>query len=100
MPTPAPRRSSEPVLKSWAGFTPAGFPGAKAPSAAKAEEPIIVATVTAATTDLKPDIGFPRYLMPDTCPKARPKSTGLSGFLFDCCQKALPLCEVHFSTLF
>jgi hypothetical protein len=59
-------------------------------SAAKAEEPIIAATETAATTLLKPCIGFPRYLWGDTCPKPLAKSTSLSHFLFDCCQKALP----------
>ena len=64
MAAPAPARIRVPVPISWAWFTPAGLPGAKAPSAAKAEEPIIVATVTAATTDLIPNIGFPRYLMP------------------------------------
>jgi hypothetical protein len=49
-----------PVPISSAGFTPAGLPGANAPSAAKAALPTIVATVTAATTLLKPNIGFPR----------------------------------------
>jgi len=88
--------SRVPVPTSCADFTPAGLPGAKARSAAKAEEPTIAATVTAATTLLKPCIGFPRCLMADTCPKPSAKSTSLSQFLFDCCQKALP----HRSRLF
>src|SRR6266567_4317679 len=50
---------SVPLSISSAGLTPAGLPAVRAPSAAKAEEPIIVATVTAATTLLKPNISFP-----------------------------------------
>ena len=91
---------SVPVPISWAGFTPAGLPGVSARSAAKAEEPTIAATVTAATTLLRPCIGFPRYLMGDTCPKLSAKSTSLSQFLFDCCQKALPHRSWHFSARF
>jgi hypothetical protein len=52
--------SSVPLPISCAVFTPAGLPGANVPSAAKAEEPTIVTTVIAATTLLKPNIGFPR----------------------------------------
>jgi hypothetical protein len=70
-----------PIL-SWALSTPAGLPGAKDMSAAKAEEPIIVATVIAATTPLKRNIGFPPFSeWLDTCPKPTAKSTGLSRLL-------------------
>src|ERR1044071_725067 len=48
-----------PLPISWAGLTPAGRPGAR--SAAKAEEPTIAATVTAATTFFRLNIGFPRF---------------------------------------
>src|SRR5258706_6210797 len=54
---------SVPLSISSAGLTPAGLPGARAPSAAKADEPIKVATVTAATTLLKPNIAIPRLSM-------------------------------------
>jgi len=79
---PAPMISVPVPILSWALSTPAGLPGAKDTSAAKAEEPIIVATVTAATTLLIPNIGFPplsEWL--DTCPKPSAKSTGPSGLL-------------------
>src|ERR1700727_692832 len=53
---PRPMISVPLPISSWALLTPAGLPGPRDTSAAKAEEAIIVATVAAATTVLKPNI--------------------------------------------
>jgi hypothetical protein len=65
---------SVPLSISSAGLTPAGLPGAKAPSAAKADEPTNVATVTAATTLLKPNIAIPRLSMAGILVRSRKPS--------------------------
>jgi hypothetical protein len=92
--------SKVPVPISSAGFTPAGLPGAKAPSAAKAALPTIVATVTAATTLLKPNIGFPRLSNGRYLSEAASQVNRYPNSFFDRCQKALPQCRMRFERHF